>query len=36
MIAAGLDEIERGDTIEGEKAFRQLRAHSVERRRQRT
>jgi hypothetical protein len=36
MIAAGLDEIERGDTIEGEEAFRQLRAYAVERRRQRT
>jgi hypothetical protein len=35
MIAAGLDEIERGDTIEGEEAFRQLRAFAVERRRQR-
>lgn len=32
MIAAGLDDIERGDTIEGEEAFRQLRAHSAERR----
>ncbi len=35
MIAEGLDEIERGDTVEGEEAFRQLRAYSAERRRQR-
>jgi len=35
MIAAGLDDIERGDTIEGEEAFRQLRAYSAERRLQR-
>jgi antitoxin ParD1/3/4 len=34
MIAEGLDDIARGDTIEGEDAFRQLRAHSAERRRQ--
>lgn len=33
MIAEGLDDIERGDTIDGEKAFRQLRAYSAERRR---
>jgi antitoxin ParD1/3/4 len=35
MIAAGLEDIERGDTIEGEEAFRQLRAYSSERRRAR-
>jgi len=35
MIAEGLDDIERGDTVDGEEAFRQLRAHSAERRRQR-
>ena len=35
MIAEGLDDIERGDTIEGEEAFRQLRAYSADRRRQR-
>jgi hypothetical protein len=35
MIAEGMDDIERGDTIEGEEAFRQLRAYSSERRRQR-
>jgi hypothetical protein len=34
MIREGLDDIERGDTIDGEEAFRQLRARSVERRRQ--
>jgi antitoxin ParD1/3/4 len=34
MIAEGLDDIARGDTIEGQEAFRQLRAHSAERRRQ--
>ncbi len=34
MIAEGLDDIDRGDTIDGEEAFRQLRAHSAERRRQ--
>jgi hypothetical protein len=33
MIAEGLDDIERGDTVEGEEAFRQLRAHSAERQR---
>ena len=36
MIADGLDDIERGDTIEGEEAIRQLRAYSTERRRQHT
>jgi antitoxin ParD1/3/4 len=35
MIAEGLEDIERGDTIDGEDAFRQLRTHSTERRRQR-
>ena len=34
MISEGLDDIERGDTVDGEEAFRQLRAHSAERRRQ--
>lgn len=35
MIAEGLDNIERGDTVDGEDALRQPRAHSAERRRQR-
>lgn len=35
MIAEGLSDIEQGNTIDGEEAFRQLRAHSAERRRQR-
>jgi Arc/MetJ-type ribon-helix-helix transcriptional regulator len=35
MIAEGLDDIERNDTVEGEEAFNQLRAYSSERRRQR-
>ena len=35
LIAAGLDDIERGDTIEGEEAFRQMRAYNAERRLQR-
>jgi predicted transcriptional regulator len=35
MIADGLDDIERGDTVDGEEAFRQLRAYCAERRRQR-
>jgi antitoxin ParD1/3/4 len=35
MIADGLDDIQRGDTIEGEEAFRQLRARSAERRQRR-
>ena len=35
MIAEGLDDFERGDTVDGEDALRQLRAHSAERRRQR-
>ena len=35
MIAEGLDDIERDDTVEGQEAFRQLRAYSAERRRQR-
>jgi hypothetical protein len=36
MIAEGLDDIERGDIVDGEEAFRQLRCHSAERRMQRT
>jgi predicted transcriptional regulator len=32
LISAGLDDIDRGDTVEGEEAFRQLRAASAERR----
>ena len=36
MICEGLDDIERGDTVDGEEAFRQLRALSAERRRQKT
>lgn len=35
MIDAGLADISRGATIDGEEAFRQLRAYSAERRRQR-
>jgi antitoxin ParD1/3/4 len=35
MISDGLDDIQRGDTIEGEEAFRQLRARSAERRQRR-
>ena len=35
MIAEGLDDIDRDDTVEGEEAFRRLRAYSAERRRQR-
>ena len=35
LIADGLDDIERGDTVEGEEAFRQLRAYAAERRRNR-
>ena len=35
MIADGLDDLERGETVDGEVAFHRLRAHSVERRRQR-
>jgi predicted transcriptional regulator len=34
-IARGLAEAERGETIDGEEAFRQLRAHAAELRRQR-
>ncbi len=33
LVAEGLDDFERGDTIDGEEAFRQLREHSAERRR---
>ena len=36
VITEGLDDIDRGETIDGEEAFRQLRAYSDERRRQRT
>ena len=36
MICEGLDDIDWGDTIDGEEAFRQLRALSAERRRQET
>ncbi len=32
MIAQGLAEFKDGNTIDGEEAFRQLRAHSLERR----
>jgi hypothetical protein len=35
LISEGLDDIDRGDTVGGEEAFRQLRALSAERRRQR-
>ncbi|HXP88651.1 MAG TPA: hypothetical protein VN841_28230 [Bryobacteraceae bacterium] len=35
MISEGLDDIGRGDTVGGEEAFRQLRAFSAQRRRQR-
>ncbi len=35
MIAEGLDDIERGDTLDGDEAFRQLRAYSAQQRRQR-
>lgn len=34
-IARGLAQIERGETVSGQRAFRQLRDHSRERRRQR-
>jgi hypothetical protein len=34
MICEGLNDIDKGDTIDGEEAFRQLRAFSAERRRQ--
>jgi antitoxin ParD1/3/4 len=36
MISDGLEDIQRGDTIEGEEAFRQLRARNAERRQRRT
>jgi hypothetical protein len=36
MICEGLDDINRSDVIDGEEAFRQLRARSAERRRQQT
>ncbi len=35
LIAEGLKDIERGDVIDGEEAFRELRAHSAARRQQR-
>jgi len=35
LIAEGLDDIERGDVIDGEEGFRELRAFSDERRRMR-
>jgi antitoxin ParD1/3/4 len=35
LIAEGLDEIDRGETVDGDAAIRQLRAYSAERRRQR-
>jgi antitoxin ParD1/3/4 len=35
LIDEGLDDIERGDTVDGEEAFRQLRARNAERRRHR-
>lgn len=35
LISKGLDNIERGDTIEGEEAFRQLREYAEQRRLQR-
>src|SRR4030095_10866409 len=35
MIAEGLDDIERGNTVDGEEAIRQLRAYTAERRRHR-
>jgi hypothetical protein len=34
-IARGLGQAERGEAIDGEEAFRQLREHTAERRRQR-
>jgi hypothetical protein len=36
MICEGLDDLDQGDTIDGEEVFRQLRALSAERRRQGT
>ena len=35
MIAEGLDDIERGDIVDGDEAMRQLRAYSAEGRRRR-
>lgn len=35
LIAEGLDDLDRGDTVDGEEAFRQLRAYSAERRHRR-
>jgi len=34
LIVEGLADIDRGDVIDGEEAFRELRAYSAERRRQ--
>lgn len=34
MIAEGLEDIQRGETIDGEAAFQQLRTHSAEQRRE--
>jgi hypothetical protein len=36
LIAEGLEDFERGATIEGEQAFQQLRAHRATRRRERS
>jgi predicted transcriptional regulator len=33
MIAEGLDDIDRGDVLDGEESFEHLKAHSAERRR---
>jgi antitoxin ParD1/3/4 len=35
LIVEGLNDIDRGDIVDGEEAFRELRAHSAERRRMR-
>jgi len=35
MIAEALNELDRGEAVEGEEGFRQLQAYSAERRRQR-
>lgn len=35
LIDEGLEDFRRGDIVEGEEAFRQLRANSTDRRRQR-
>ena len=36
LISEGLNDIDRGDTVDGEEAFRQLRAFSAERQQRRT